>query len=260
MLWPLTLLFKFSEMYVRKRKRAGPFGGGGTVALYTAPKASGGPQTKRRKTGAGYTRTSGYYGRFASGGGELKFYDQELTQAIISSNGSLINGGSVVNIAQGTGEKNRIGRNCTLESMHLRYTLKVPFRDAQGTPSNGDSVRFIVYQDKQCNGETVGVTDILENSDIHSFRNLANTQRFNILMDKISALNYGSLASDGAGVVSSNAESREFISNKKCHMKLEFNNTTGAIAELRSNNIGVLMISAYGAASCGGTVRFRFRG
>jgi len=246
--------------YVRKRKRSGPFGGGGTVAVYTPPSASGGPQKKRRKAGPGYTRSSGYYGRFGASGNELKFFDANVTDGAISSSGNILAAGSINNIAQGTTESTRIGRACTLESFHLRYTMKVPYINDAALPSNGDSVRMIVYKDKQCNGATAAVTDILESGDIHSFRNLANSSRFQVLHDKITLLNYNNITSEAAGTVTCHAYSKELTLNKKVNIPLEFNDVTGAITEIRSNNVGILLISENGLASFGGKLRWRFRG
>jgi len=219
-----------------------------------------GPQRKKKRTGPGYTRTSGYYGRFQASGDELKFYEQTFSDGAIAAIGDILSSGSLVNIEQGNKENDRIGRKCTIESMHFRFTIAVPFLDAQATPPAGEAVRFIIYQDKQTNGATAAVTDILENGEFHSFRNLANSQRFIIHMDKVVTFNYTSLASDGAGVVSACGINKNFQINKKCNIPLEFNGITGAITELRSNNIGILVLSRAGAPSIGGTARFRFKG
>lgn len=247
-------------MYVRKRKRSGPFGGGGTVAVYSAPKASGGPQKKRRKTGSGYSRTGGYYGRFTASGNELKFYDVAVSDGAISASGAILASGSINNIAQDTTESTRIGRACTLTSFHMRWTVKVPYVNDAALPSNGDSVRMIIYIDKQCNGATAAVTDILETADIHSFRNLANSNRFRVLSDKITLLNYTNITSEAPGTVTCHAYSKEMTMNKTVNIPLEFNGITGALTEIRSNNVGILLISENGAASMGGIVRWRFKG
>ncbi len=240
-------------MATYKRKR-GPFGGGGT---YKA-----GRSVKRSKPSPfikGRDRTEGYYGRYASGS-ELKFFDVDVTDAVVASGGTIQNTGSLNLISQGTGEEQRIGRKCTIKSAHWRYRVKLPPTDADALPGEGDSVRIIVYVDKQCNGVTAAVTDILEDDDIHSFRNLANSQRFNLLMDKMVTLTYAGLGSDGAGVISSAASHKEFTWNKACNIDIEFNNTTGALTEIRSNNIGVLLVGNKGVAGFDGKWRFRFKG
>ncbi len=70
-------------------------------------------------------------------------------------------------------------------------------------------------------------------------------------------MNYAAAASDGAGLYSCSEVEREGSFYKKCDMPIEFNNTTGAIAEIRSNNLGVMLGSSSGAA--GFTSKFRLR-
>ncbi len=228
-------------MYKRKR---GPFGGGGSF------KARAGPMKKRRTTSAlivpGVTRTGGYYGRYAGGSGELKFHDVDVDDAVVAAGGNIVNSGTVIVIPQGTTEKTRVGRKCTLRSLHLRYLLTLPEQDAVATPANGDTVRLIIYLDKQCNGATIAVTDLLESDNIHSFRNLSNSSRFVVLCDKIHNVNYAGMASDGAGIVSQAATTNNYTWNKKCNIPIEYSSTTGAVGEIRSNNIGIMLVGNSG--------------
>lgn len=230
---------------------------------YTSRKrkaANGAPSAKRRKMtiparGKGYMRTGGFYGRYANGG-ELKFHDLDIDDAIIDNAGTVTN--SVNLIPQGVEEKERIGRKCTLKHLSWKYDIDLPVRDAVGVPSNGDVVRVIVFVDKQANGATAVTTDILETAQYQSFYNLANQNRFRILCDKTTAINYDSLASDGAGVVSQAEVTRSYTFNKTLNLPIEFSSTTGAITEIRSNNIGVLLLSRSAFAGFNSTMRIRF--
>lgn len=208
---------------------------------------------------AGYERTGGYYGRYnKKDSEELKFHDVTFSDAVIATAGAILNTGSINLIAQGTSESERIGRKCTLRAIGLRWDVSMPEQDAVATPETGDVIRMIIYEDKQANGATAAVTDILETADYQSFNNLSNSSRFRTLMDRTWAINYIALASDGAGVVSSPSHILADTFFKKCDIPLEFSATTGALTEIRSNNIGILVISRAGIGGIGGHIRLRF--
>ncbi len=210
---------------------------------------------KRRYVVAGVTRTGGFYGRF-SNGGELKFHDVDLDDAVISATGTVT--ASVNLIAQGVTESTRVGRKCVIKSIMWRGQYSLPEQDAQTTPQDADTARIIMFLDKQANGATAAVTDILESADFQSFNNLANSGRFVKLLDKNVDLNVLALGSDGAGVISSGAVNKSFTFYKKCNIPIEFSSTTGAITEIRSNNIGVLLLSRTGAMGFASKIRLRF--
>ncbi len=67
-----------------------------------------------------------------------------------------------------------------------------------------------------------------------------------------------SLASDGAGVVSNSEVRQDYTFFKKVKIPLEFSAGTGAITEIRSNNLFVLLISEAGAAGFESKMRLRF--
>lgn len=202
----------------------------------------------------GYTRTGGYYGRYAGSAGESKFFDTAFTTTAISAAGVITNA-SLNLIPQGVTESTRIGRKSILTSVHFRGRMIHDVATSGATAS--DIVRFIVYIDKQCNGATAAILDILETTDIRSFRNLANSERFQILYDKqtpISAMSgAGNGTSDEFGAVTKN-----LLINRKLNLPLEFSSTTGAITEIRSNNLGVLAITQSGLILVQYNCRVRF--
>lgn len=216
------------------------------------------PYVKSRKFIPGVDRTGGFYGRYASRDGELKFHDVDLDDAIIAVGGQVT---PTINIIpQGITEVTRIGRKCTIKSINWRFRLTLQENDAVATPGNVETTRVILYQDKQCNGATAAVTDLLETDDVHSFRNLANSGRFNFIYDKIYAMNYMGMASDGVGLVSQGPNSREISMYKKCDIPLEFNSSAsdGSLATIRSNNLGVMLVCLSGTASFNSKIRLRF--
>lgn len=231
--------------YARKRKPT-------TLAVYRPYK-----RPYKKAFVAGKDRTGGYYGRFGKGKvGELKFHDVTLDDAIVATSAAIT--ASVNLIAQGVTESTRVGRKCTIRSVHWRYQVTLPKVDAASTSKPGDSLRILLYVDKQCNGATIAGSDLFETDDIHSFRNLANSNRFTILCDKIHNIGYQGMASDGAGVVSQEKVVKNFNIYKKLMLPIEYSSTTGAIGEIRSNNIGVLLISASGEAGFNSNIRLRF--
>lgn len=207
---------------------------------------------------SGFNRTGGYYGRYSGPSPELKFFDSVLADSTLAQNGTIFP--SINLIEQGITESSRIGRRCTIVQINWRFRLSLAAVDAVAVPGFGQSFRILMYVDKQTNGATAAITDILEFDHWLSFRNLANTSRFQILYDRTTRLDYKTLASDGAGVVSSAQVFADKTFFKKCHIPLEFDGTSGAITEIRSNNIGVLIMTAENTTTSGinGRLRLRF--
>ncbi len=133
----------------------------------------------------GYFRRSGYYGRYNGQNLESKFFDLDLDDSVIASTGLVLD--SINEIAQGTAENQRIGRKATITKIQWRYNILLS--NTQNEADTADIVRVIMYLDKQCNGVTAALLDVLETADYQSFLNLANSQRFRILMDKTIPIN-----------------------------------------------------------------------
>ncbi len=235
---------------------------GGRVQGFAVPRAT--PVQRPRPAGrgvAGFQRTAGYYGRFGPGakgdaGPELKFHDLDIDQDPPATAGTIAED-SCVTIAQDMTESTRIGRKCVIRSINWRFRIVKKVSTAAADTS--DVCRVILYLDKQCNGVTAAVTDILESADFQSFNNLANKSRFRTLMDREYALN--SCAGGGDGTTEDYGENVTIDSFfKNCNIPIEYDNsaTTGAIATVRSNNIGVLLISQDAKCSFSSKMRLRF--
>ncbi len=205
---------------------------------------------------AGFTRATGFFGRFGQGG-ELKFHDVDKDDAVIVNGGSVT--ATLIIIPQGTTEIQRIGRKCTIRSINWRFQVSIPPINATGAAPSGDTVRVILYLDKQTNGATATVLNILETADYQSFNNLGNKSRFRTLMDRTYSLNYA--AGSGSGGATDNDYAEVVFDDtffKKVNIPIEYDNTTGAIGEIRSNNIGLLLITENGAGGLVSKFRFRF--
>ncbi len=205
----------------------------------------------------GFTRTAGFYGRYRggpNGSGELKFFDLDIdvTPAVAGSITDSIN-----HIPQGVTENTRVGRKCTITNIAWRYDMVLP--KATDGNNGSEQVRIIMYLDKQCNGATATVTGILESADYQSFNNLANKSRFRTLMDRTYNLNATAMGGYATGPLFNTAETAMSDSfYKKCSIPLEFDSTTGAITEIRSNNIGLLLISKTALVALTSKIRIRF--
>lgn len=122
------------------------------------------------------------------------------------------------------------------------------------------SVRVIVYHDKQCNGGNATAALLLSSAaavDYLSFRNLDNTERFRTLMDKMHNMTSSGAAGDGTtndfvGI------SRSYSFNKSCNIPILYDASTGAVTDLVSSNIGILVIAENTNAKFTAQARVRY--
>lgn len=185
---------------------------------------------------------------------EFKWYDETLGFATVTTGGS-VRQNSVCEIANGSGESERGGRKITLKSIHIRYVAKIP-ATATSTLTD-DGLRLVVFLDRQANGATATVTDILETAGYLSYNNLSNKSRFRVLYDEYTDIS----ATSGAGNGTTNLYGEHAVTKQwhyRCNIPIEFSSTTGAISEIRSNNVGVLVISDNGTIQAKWTSRVRF--
>ncbi len=219
------------------------------------------PGTKRKKTTKATTTTKKAKAtstkRTGVGRGEQKFFDtvRAVHQPAVAGTISNL---SLNLIVQGVDENERVGRKCTVNKVMLRGNITTSAQTAANATSN--ICRIIVYQDKQANGATATVTNILSTATEQSYNNLSNSGRFKILMD---LRNPGACPSgSGRGTTDTLAfgeQVKEFFWAKEVNIPLEFGTGgTGAITELRSNNIGVLSIVSSAITDLSYVARVRF--
>jgi len=205
-----------------------------------------------------------YYGRRQSYGGtkrsrgrtaevgELKFHDLSITDAIVSIPGTITS--SVNLIADGTTDRTRIGRKSVIRQLHWNFRIQLP--GSAGSTATGDLVTVICYLDKQANGGAAFATDILDSDFFMSFNNIENKERFRILFRKTYTLNSRSGAGDGTPLSFGKFEIYDEF-HKNCNIPIQFSGTSGVLSEIKSNNVGVLLLSQQGL--CGFNSRFRVR-
>ncbi len=201
----------------------------------------------------GFTRVGGYYGRYSGAGAELKFHDLDTNDAAIAANGTIVID-SCNEVAQGVTESTRVGRKFVIRSINWRFSCT---KSVTTSSVVNDTVRVILYLDKQCNGATAGITDILESDDFQSFNNLANKSRFRTLMDRTYSMNSYGLAGDGTTTDGASWTQHDSFF-KNVTIPIEYDATAAAITGIRSNNIGLLLLSQNGTCSFSGKMRLRF--
>lgn len=209
----------------------------------------------------GFTRSGGFYGRFGGGARRLgnieenKFLDTTLgfnfdTTAEVPATGQL------ALIPQDDTQSGRDGRRCIINSIHIRANLTlVP--GAAALPSG--ITKLILVQDTQTNGAAAAVADVFTGSLSTSMLNLSNSMRFKILKSWTHSWN------PKAGVTTAfNNDAKHIDKFIKCNIPLEFNGATGAITEMKSNNIFLLAQASVSAIDdlvvLAGTCRIRFKG
>ena len=173
--------------------------------------------------------------------GEKKFFDTVRASFTPATTGTIANL-SLNLIPQGVTESERVGRKCTIKNVTIRGQVLM---NTTATAANTATiVRIIVYLDKQANGQTAAVTDILDSATEFSFNNMSNKGRFITLGQERIALSCPSGSGRGSTDTLSYGENvAAYFFNKEVNIPVEFSTGgTGAITEIRSNNIGVLAI------------------
>ncbi len=187
---------------------------------------------------------------------EVKFHDLDIDDAVVAIGGTVAQASCNL-IAQGVGESQRVGRKCTLKSINWRFTCGVPEADGAATAANSDVIRVILYVDKQANKAAAAVTDIVESSDYQTFNNLGNKGRFYTLMDRTYDVN----RLGGIGTPADQDWAEVFHTDtffKDVSIPIEFTAATGAITEITSNNVGVLLLGKTGTGVFDSKMRVRF--
>lgn len=209
---------KFKRMYSGKRKRAAR-----TI----------------QKAARGYLRTAGYY-HGSSGNNELKFVDSYNAFSVASGIGTVTD--FTDPIETGTTESKRIGRQITIKKIMLKGFIEL---DASTHPQSTGWFRLMVILDTQTNGLRANTGDIWHDtatSGLLTYNNLSNKYRFKTLLDKTMTINascYDSVASE-YGLVT-----RHFSYFKALSLPIEYSDGgTGAITEIRTNNIYIITVSA----------------
>lgn len=205
----------------------------------------------------GYTRNVGTYGRFVKSNccnspGELKWYDIAQLYAItpVSLSKSVLLQ-SFNTVPQGTGPNERIGQRIRIKKLGFNFSIWLPAGTVFSNVVQSHLVRLILVCDKQNNGLGFGTADLLWDAatpidpSAQAFRNLTNSGRFHVLSDTRYNLNY-EVGGGDAVVTNVMHVGQKLISGtiwKDMDLPVEFSaGGTGALAEIRSNNLAMVMV------------------
>ncbi len=221
----------------------------------------------------GYTRTQGYYGRYnrrPTMGGELKFFDTHTADVTVADTMKII---PVNLIGQGTGQSERIGRKIKIQTLMVRGTIRRPAGIlANGTAAPHMDVRIMIVLDTQANGTQFSQNQLLDNTlgpnDVPlslRYNNLDNSNRFRVIEDKRFIVGAQTMTNIDP-TLSSTTTMTQFaplsfdMNDFRCNCDVVFDSTTGAITEVRSNNLYACIMTNAATANYTIDTRVRFRG
>jgi len=183
---------------------------------------------------------------------ELKYFDT-ANAFNIDSTGEVPATGQLCLIPMGAGASARIGRDVCIHSLHLKWNLNY----SPGAVTTGvTSVGIYLLLDKQANGAAAGVTDVFTGNELtQDHLNLENSDRFCVLK------RWHLVFKSRAGVSADFADDLKNIEYfMRLNIPLKYSGSTGAITELKTNNIFV-MASAFASddlVTVSGTTRLRY--
>lgn len=159
---------------------------------------------------------------------EYKFHDVQVNGTSFGTNGSQVIT-QLTNIAQGDTSITRDGAQIKLTRIDIKYLIN------QNLSATGATTcRVMLVQDKQTNQAIYNFSDLLEfvnSNSVNSPLNLDNKYRFRVLANKIHVLN----ANSNVGAVGKISLPLE--------MRIRFDASTSAIADLTSNSLSVVFMS-----------------
>lgn len=194
---------------------------------------------------------------------ERKYIDATVTSAFVSTTASIDH---ISAITQGPGAIQRIGSKVLIRSIQCKgcFRQENAVDGAVSLNSPPQSIRLLVIIDKQPNGATPAITDVLESNSVFSPINMAYRDRFIVVKDKL--LTLGGVAT--TATANQISYGGECIKNINFYKKLRFvmtfaNVATGTIADVRTNALHWIMLgqtaSGESDATFSGFVRVRFQ-
>lgn len=184
---------------------------------------------KKRKMGI-------VYGRYSGRNPEMKSLDTTYTDTL-DSTGVVLGTPTGINLVpQGTTDVTRIGRKIIIKNIYIQGWVENPT-----TTDPGNLYKIALVLDKQANGTYPSYSDIYDvNTDLNSYRNLDNSERFQVIKSWKKHLAVNGVA-ESTGLKYTKSFSQLNLSHR-CNIPIIFDSTTGAITEIRSNNLMLIGI------------------
>lgn len=213
----------------------------GQQNVYTGRKVAYKRQ-KRSPVVPGVTRQVGAYVRSMPGKPQIKYLDTATNGTAISTTGTIVN--SLIQIPIGTTDVTRIGNKVDIVSWGVHFTFSCDNQVAATPgPIINNNVRLILYVDHQANGAAATPTDILTTASLSSYRNMDQVERFKVLFDRYYCFVPQCAYWDGTNGQINTGSSKWFKALFKMNLPVHFSGSTGAMTEIKSNNLGMLLIS-----------------
>lgn len=176
--------------------------------------------------------------------GEMKNFDTIQDNLPIDTTAENVT--SLNLIPQGVTDNTRVGRKCTIRRITMKGYLSWDSTTMGAGTFAFAQVRLVLVLDKQANGGNPAWTDVYQAATVNSPRNLSNVNRFTVLKDWHLTPTFPCVPNTaGTGVVIV-CPMAKIKFNKKVNIPLEFSSTTGAITEIRSNNLTLMAMSLIG--------------
>ena len=178
--------------------------------------------------------------------GEKKFFDTIINSAVDTTAENIT---SLNLIPQGVTESTRVGRKCTITNIHCKGFILWSSASSFTTLA-ASRIRVVLVQDTQCNGANAAYTDVYASTTTVAWRNMSNSTRFKVLKEWI--ITPPNMAATTSDNWATSANTIGFCSptklkfNMRCSIPVEVSSTTGAITEIRSNNLTVMAVSDSG--------------
>lgn len=165
---------------------------------------------------------------------------------------------SLVLVAQGDSQSTRDGNRIILDQLTIRGQVVLDKNSSNVWTGAGDVIngnptfRVIVYVDTQTNGASAPLTTIFDDGQANEFafgvyNNINLGGRFKILMDKwIEVPQSSTCFNSDHKTYNASTSARCFKKTfKKMNLPIFYTDTTATIADISSNNVGMIVMSNY---------------
>lgn len=124
-------------------------------------------------------------------------------------------------LAPGTGSNQRVGRKTVAKSIFLRMNMS-------GSNVGPSQTRVVIFYDRQTNGVAPIALDVIQTETFVGLAQMANSERFLILMDEIT---------DSRQSSALNISLKRYI---KCKLETIFTGTAGTVADIITGGIFIM--------------------
>lgn len=132
-------------------------------------------------------------------GSEMKWVDKSVQSAALNGTlamsrvdpgqnaGGTAEKGCLNGLNTGSGKSERDGRQVIFRGIHVRGTIEWVQQASAASPASSNPVRIIIFKDMFTNGVQTTSAEFMEDTvpDFETFRNLNNSTRYRVLMDKV---------------------------------------------------------------------------